>query len=463
MYQGATTEPTGPARRVTDADPGADRLVYRDRIDPAETAIPVIVGRTADFFAFSVYAIASVLVFPQIFFPADSLIQSISLSFLVFSLAFLFRPLGTAIFNGIGQYSGRATRLTLASLLMGGSTMAIAFIPSYAQIGILAPLMLIAMRVGQGLGLGGNADGWVLLMALNAPREKRGWYGMLPQLGASIGTGLALILFAVLAGSLSPAEFLDWGWRFPFFIVLVFNIVSLWARLRLLSTPDLNALEKQGELTPRPLLELLSVHAKDVVLAMALLLSSFALFHMVSIFPLSWATATGRMDVLTVLLLQLAGAAVCLGFTLLSGRLADVYGRKKVVAAAAAMTALYSLTAPVLLNGAALGWGIYLLTGFAILGLSFGQTGSVAASLFSPRYHYSGAAFVSDMAWLTGAAFAPVIAFLLAMNFGVIPAGYYLLSGAVVTLIATALWRPRDLETAPGYHPNEDQPPVVRL
>lgn len=450
MQKAATTEPTGPVESVHDSDPGADRLVYRDRINPADTAVPVVIGRTTDFFTFSVYAIASVLVFPRVFFPADDLFYATTLSFAVFSLAFFFRPLGTFFFNLLGQYAGRAAKLTAASLLLGGSTMAIAFIPPYAQVGILAPLMLVAMRIGQGLGLGGSGDGWVLLLTLNAPRERRAWYGMLPQIGASTGFLLAVILFMVLMSNLSSAEFLDWGWRFPFFIVLVLNIVSLWARLRLLSTPDLNDLERRGELTPRPLTEVVSNHWREIILAMALVLCSFALFHMVSIFPLSWGVIGGHMPALTILGLQLCGAAICLLFTLMSGWLADIYGRKALVAAAAGLTAVYSLAATGLLDGGTASWAVYLFVGYAILGLSFGQTGTVAASLFPPRYRYTGAAFVSDMAWLTGAAFAPLIAFVLAVTFGVTYAGYYLLSGAVVTLIATFFWtRQPDLES-PG-------------
>lgn len=453
MRPTATTEPTGPSRNVTADDPGAERLVYRDRINPADTAIPVIAGKAIDFFTFSVYAIASVAVFPELFLPGNDPVTSMTLSFLVFSLAFLFRPLGTGLFNMLGKRSGRAVRFTVAGFLLGGSTMAIAFIPPYSQVGILAPLLLIITRIGQGLGLGGNGDGSVLLLALNAPKRKRSWYGMLPQLGASIGFALALLLFTVMTRSLSHAEFLDWGWRFPFFIVLVLNIVAIWTRLRLLSTPDLNDLENQGELTTHRLSELISAHGWDIVLAVALLLSGFALFHMVSIFPLSWGRITQMMPPITIFVLQLAGVVICIATTLLSGWLADIYGRKVVVTGAAALTAVFSLTAPGLLTASTTGWATYIFAGFAILGLSFGQTASIAASFFSPKFHLTGGALVSDLGWLTGAAFAPLLAFLLAVNFGASYAGYYLLSGTLVTLMATVFWTPRELD-APGYPEN---------
>lgn len=456
MRPTATTEPTGPSRNVTAEDPGTERLIYRDRISPADTAIPVIAGKAVDFFTFSVYAIASVVVFPELFFPGDDPVTSITLSFLVFSLAFLFRPLGTALFNMLGKRSGRAVRFTVAGFLLGGSTMAIAFIPPYSQVGILAPLLLIITRIGQGLGLGGNGDGSVLLLALNAPKRKRSWYGMLPQLGASIGFALALVLFIAMSRNLSSADFLNWGWRFPFFIVLVLNIVAIWTRLRLLSTPDLNNLENRGELTAHPLPELVSAHGRDIVLAVALLLSGFALFHMVSIFPLSWGIITQLMPPMTIFILQLAGVAICIGTTLLSGWLADIYGRKPVLTVAAALTAVFSLTAPDLLSASTTGWAIYIFAGFAILGLSFGQTASIAASFFSPKFHLSGGALVADLGWLTGAAFAPLLAFLLAVNFGASYAGYYLLSGALVTLMAAVFWTPRDLAT-PGYHENDEK------
>lgn len=426
---------------------GAGRLVYRDPLSPADIAVPVMAARMTEFFTFFVYAIASVIVFPQLFFPAGNLFAATMMSFAIFSLAFLFRPIGTFLFNRIGDRFGRGPKLVAAIFLLGGSTMAVAFLPTYAEVGVTAAILLALTRIGQGLGLGGTWDGLVLLMSLNSPERQRGWYAAMAQLGAGLGFLLASVLFIVLLSTLKPEEFMSWGWRFPFFIVLVLNVLALFSRMRLLSTSDFNVLEERGELERRSLGDLLSVHAREVITGIFLLLASFALFHMVTVFPLGWAMVEEVIDPLAVLKLQAVGAIVMILTIMASGLLADRIGRKAVIGGSAVLIAVFSLTAPRLLAAGEEGLALYIFLGFALLGLSFGQASAAAASRFLPGYRYSGAQVVSDIAWLTGAAFAPLVALGLGATFGLAYAGYYLLSGAVVTLIALAFSDQLDMKT----------------
>jgi len=202
-------------------------------VAPAEIAIGVIIGRTSEFFDFFVYAIASVLVFPALIFPYVDRLTGTIYSFMIFALAFIARPIGSLIFLRIDAMLGRGTKLTIALFLLGGSTAAVAFIPSYETIGVWAAILLAVFRIGQGIALGGAWDGLASLLALNAPENRRGWYAMIPQLGAPLGLIVASALFAFFLASLSPADFLDWGWRYPFFVAFAINVVALFARLRM--------------------------------------------------------------------------------------------------------------------------------------------------------------------------------------------------------------------------------------
>ena len=206
-------------------------------VDANEIAIGVIIGRTSEFFDFFVYAIASVLVFPALIFSFADPLTGTLLSFAVFALAFVARPIGTAIFLAVDRRYGRGVKLTIALMLLGVSTVATAFLPSYDQVGWLAIAILVIFRIGQGLALAGTWDGLASLLALNAPNTKRGWFAMVPQLGAPIGLIVASALFAYLSWALSAEDFLGWGWRYPFFVAFAINIVALFARLRIVVTP----------------------------------------------------------------------------------------------------------------------------------------------------------------------------------------------------------------------------------
>ena len=438
----ADTVPTTEAERDARALHGADEHGSH-RIDPAEIAIGVIIGRTSEFFDFFVYAIASVLVFPKLVFPHLDPLTGTLWSFAIFALAFVARPVGTIIFTAIDRAYGRGAKLTIALFLLGGSTAAIAFLPSYESVGIGAALFLALFRMGQGVALGGSWDGLASLLAINAPENRRGWYAMIPQLGAPLGLIVASLLFMFLIATLPAEDFLAWGWRYPFFVAFAINVVALFARLRIVVTPEYAELFENRALEPAPLLETVRSEWKTIIIGTFAPLASFAMFHMVTVYPLSWVFLFTDESPVRFLVIEAIAAVVGVIAIVASGILADRVGRRTMLAVTAAAIAAFSGFAPQLLGAGEIGEAAFMILGFALLGLSFGQSSGALSSNFHPRHRYTGSAFTSDLAWLFGAGFAPMVALWLSSQFGLIAAGAYLLSGAIGTLVA--LWLNREL------------------
>ncbi len=414
-------------------------------LSPGNVAIGVVIGRTSEFFDFFVYGIGSILVFPRLIFPfAPDPVTATLMSFAVFSLAFIARPVGSFIFMWIDRQYGRGTKLTLALLILGGSTASIAFLPGFETIGYWAVLLLALFRLGQGFALGGAWDGLASLLSLSSPPQKRGFYAMIPQLGAPIGFALASTLFAYFVHNLSEADFLAWGWRYPFFVAFAINVVALFARLRIVASSEFGAAMEAQELQPRPVFEMLSKHSIDVILGAFVPLASFAMFHLVTIFPLSWVVLTGAQPAERFLLVQIAGAALGIIGIVLSGFIADRIGRRRELMLGAVLIAIFSFSAPFLLDAGSAGQDAYILVGFGVLGLTFGQSSGAVSSRFTQYYRYTGAALTSDLAWLVGAAFAPLVALGLATSLGIVFIGGYLISGAICTLLALSMSRVLD-------------------
>ncbi|MFC6620636.1 MFS transporter [Novosphingobium panipatense] len=407
-------------------------------ISPGEIAIGVIIGRTSEFFDFFVYAIASVLVFPKLFFPFVDPLTGTLYSFAIFALAFISRPIGSLLFMAVDRAYGRGVKLTIALFGLGGSTAAIAFLPTYESLGEQAIWLLAFFRLGQGLALGGTWDGLASLLALNAPERRRGWYAMIPQLGAPFGLIVASALFAFMIAALPAADFLAWGWRYPFFVAFAINVVALFARLRIVVTEEFKTLFESRDLQPVSVTDTLRKEGSTIVIGAFAPLASFALFHMVTVFPLSWVFLFTDEAPTRFLLIEVLAAAFGVVALIASGRLADRYGRRNLLGTCAVGIAVFSGFAPQLLDGGTAGELVFMIVGFILLGLAFGQSSGVVASTFSTDHRYTGSALTSDLAWLFGAGFAPLAALLLSVNFGLIASGGYLLSGALATLIA--LW-----------------------
>ena len=411
------------------------------RVAPGEIAIGVIIGRTSEFFDFFVYAIAAVLVFPAVVFPYADPVTGTLYSFAIFSLAFIGRPFGTLLFTAIDRRHGRGVKLTIAMFLLGGSTMALALLPSHQQVGALSAVLLSVFRFGQGVALGGAWDGLPSLLSLNAPRERRGWYAMIPQLGAPLGLLVATALFGYFLLILSMEDFLSWGWRYPFFVALAINVVALFARLRLVATPDFERLFESRELQPSPPFATVFKEWRTIALGAFAPLASFALFHLVTVFPLSWVTLRAGEQAIRFLVIEAVGAMVGVLAIVASGIIADRVGRRAVLGVSAALIGAYSGFAPQLLNAGLLGELTYMVVGFALLGLAFGQSAGVVNSRFPPEHRYTGAAIVANSAWFIGAGFAPLVALFLATRFGLWSVGAYLLSGVACTLAALMINR----------------------
>lgn len=397
----------------------------------------VIMARVTDYFGFFVYAIASALVFPKLFFPMYEPVAGTLLSFAVFSLAFLARPLASLMSRWLQQKIGRAAKITLALMVLGSSTVAIGLLPSYDKIGWLAPALLAGLRFMQGIGLGGAWDGITLQLKSAAPKDRDGLYSMIPQLGGPIGFCVAASLFYVLTGFLSEEEFLTYGWRFAFFAVMAVNVVSLFARLRLL-TADFGA--DETPMQSAPLGKLIREQGRTIMLSTFMPLASYALLHMVTVFPLSYVLLFGDTHVSHFLLIEIIGGAVGIGTVILSGLLADRFSKAKVLWASTCLIPVLCLTIYTLDS---MPW-VYIVFGFAVLGLTYGQSSSIVPRRFPREFRYSGSALSTNLSWIIGAAFAPFTGLFLVAQFGLWAASLYLMSGVVVTLIALYLMQQKD-------------------
>lgn len=413
-------------------------------VSPSDIAVGVVIGRTSEFFDFFVFAIASVIVFPARLFPFVEPLTGTLLSFGLVLLAFVARPIGTAMFMKIDRKHGRVAKLTLALFLLGTSTVAMGLVPTYDMLGVWAILIMALLRIGQGLAIGGSWDGLASLLALSAPQRKRGFYAMIPQLGAPIGLVVAALLFSYLVSNLSAEDFLDFGWRYPFFVAFSVNVVALFARLRIVASPEFQEAFESRELQPTPMRATFRADWKAIWLASFVPLASFAMFHMVTVFPLSWVYLYTDETLTFFLNLTAVSAGFGLLSVILSGYLSDWIGRRNVLTFGAIAIGIFALAAPLLLEGGQTGESIYMIVGFLVLGISFGQSSGALASMFNSRNRYTDSAFASALAWLFGAGLAPLTALTLSTTLGLFAAGLYLLSGAVATVVA--LWIVRQLE-----------------
>lgn len=440
MTTSSTFDPQHPTPGTSEIGRDARLLTADDhQLHPGEIAIGVVIGRASEYFDFFVYAIASVLVFPAVFFPFESALEGTLWAFTIFSFAFISRPLGTVIFMHLQRRYGREAKLTIALFLLGASTAGIALLPDYGHLGFAAIVMLSVLRITQGVALGGSWDGLPSLLALSAPKEKRGWYAMLGQLGAPVGFALASGLFWYLYGTLEKDDFLSWGWRYPFYVAFAINVVALFARLRLVATHEYAVLLDAHELEPTDVRELARNQGSTVWIGAFAALASYALFHIVTVFPLSWIKLFSTQRVSDFLVVQMVGALIAALGVITSGAIADRYGRRRTLGTLAGMIAVFSGFAPTLLGGGPVGENIFILVGFGLLGLSYGQAAGSVTSNFETKYRYTGAALTADLAWLLGAAFAPLVALGLSANFGLGYVSVYLLSGAACTLGALQL------------------------
>ncbi len=402
-----------------------------------------LIGTTIEFFDFYIYATAAVLVFPRLFFPAGDPATAMLQSLATFALAFFARPLGSALFGHFGDRIGRKATLVAALLTMGLSTVTIGLLPSYAQIGVAAPLLLALCRFGQGLGLGGEWGGAILLATENAPPGRRAWYGMFPQLGAPIGFILSGGSFLLLTHFLSDAQFFSWGWRAPFLASSLLVLVGLWVRLNLQETPVFQRALDEEARERLPILTVLRDHPGMLLRGTLMALCTFVLFYLMTVFTLSWGTTELHFSRERMLLIQLFGVLFFgLGIPI-SAHLADLHGRRRVLMAASLGIALFGLLfAPLLGAGSEGLMVLFMALGLALMGLIYGPLGTMLSEQFPTMVRYTGASLTFNLAGIFGASLAPYIATWLASHYGVHTVGFYLTAAALLTL--AALWGSRE-------------------
>jgi metabolite-proton symporter len=399
-----------------------------------------LIGTTIEFFDFYIFANAAVLVFPQLFFPgSDSTISTIE-SLATFSIAFFARPIGSAVFGHYGDKIGRKATLVAALLTMGVSTVAIGFLPTYASIGIAAPLMLMVCRFGQGLGLGGEWGGAVLLAIENAPPGKRAWYGMFPQLGAPIGLLLSGGTFLLLSDNMTNEQFFDYGWRIPFIASAVLVVVGFYIRLKITETPAFLTSLETNKKVQIPLLTLLKSYRRELVFGTLAAVTTFLTFYLMTVFSLSWATTDlgfARRDLLIMQLFSVFFFGISIP---ISALLADRFGRRLVLIIVSVAIALFGLSFSLFLgSGNSNLITVFLCLGMTLMGLTYGPLGTFLSELFPTQVRYSGASITFNSAGIIGAAFAPIIAIWIAKNYGITYVGVYLSVAAIITLCSLLL------------------------
>jgi len=416
------------------------QTLQRAKNKPATVLFASLIGTTIEFFDFYIYATAAVLVFPKLFFPAGDAAAATLQSLATFAIAFFARPVGSAIFGHFGDRIGRKATLVAALLTMGVSTVVIGLLPTYASIGTLAPLLLALCRFGQGLGLGGEWGGAVLLATENAPPGKRAWYGMFPQLGAPIGFFLSGSIFLLLSETMSDAAFFAWGWRIPFLSSALLVAVGLYVRLKITETPDFQAVLDRNERVRLPVLEVLTRHTRPLVLGTVGALATFVIFYLMTVFALSWGTTALGYSRQQFLVMQL-GAIVFFGLTIpLAAVLADRHGRRAAMIAVQLAMIVFGLVLGPMFGSGSLGMVVAcLVLGQCLIGMTYGPLGALLSEMFPPAVRYTGASLTFNLAGILGASVAPYIATWLATHHGLDWVGWYLSVAALVSLVALLL------------------------
>ncbi|PPH98865.1 MFS transporter [Rathayibacter sp. AY1B7] len=409
-----------------------------------------LIGTSIEFYDFYAYATAAVLVFPSLFFVNEDPATALLASFAVFGVAFIARPIGSIIFGHFGDRVGRKGTLVASLLTMGVATFLIGCLPTALTPGweFLAPFLLVVMRFCQGLGLGGEWSGAALLATENAPAGKRAIYGTFPQLGAPIGFIVANVLFLVLASTMSDETFAAWGWRVPFLASAVLVIIGLYVRFKLVETPAFQKVVEKGEVAKLPLARVFVTSWRPLILGTFIMLATYVLFYLMTTFTLTYGTSPvdgavpglgyTRNDFLVMLIVGVVFFGI---FTLVSGPLAERFGRRRTLLVVTAAILVFGLLFVPLFSAGFAGVMAVLILGFTLMGLTFGPMGAVLPELFPTNVRYTGSAMAYNLASILGAALAPIIAVALwrAAGGSTVLVGLYLSAAAVLTLIALLL------------------------
>ena len=415
-----------------------------------KVALTSLAGTSIEWYDFFLYGTAAAIIFPKAFFPSDMpAMVALIASFSTFAVGFLARPLGGIIFGHFGDRVGRKQTLVLALLIMGTSTTLIGLLPTYATIGYIAPLILVLLRFVQGLAIGGQWGGAMLLVTESAPADKRGWYGAYAQAGAPIGVILANLAFLGVSGGMSEDAFLDWGWRLPFLASIVLIGVSLYVQLNLEDTEAFKKLTNNQSVgsiedTPirrSPIVEVIVNYPKRIFLAAGAFLSIQVTFYILIAFIMAYGVNSPSVMLSrdTMLTAVLVAAMIMVPAQFWAAGLSDRVGRKRVYLWGAALSGIWAFALfPLVDTG-----NIYIVTGAIAVGLIFtgmqyGPQAAFFTELFSTEVRYSGASLGYQIGAILGGALAPTIAVMLWNTYGVVYVSVYMAIAALATLICVS-------------------------
>ncbi len=417
-----------------------DKTTRKALNTPRQVLFASLVGTTVEFFDFYIYATAAVLVFPHLFFPSADPASAILASLATFAVAFVARPIGSAIFGHYGDRIGRKRTLVLALSTMGLSTFVIGALPPYSSIGLAAPLLLALCRFGQGIGLGGEWGGAVLLAVENAPPSKRALYGMFPQLGAPIGFIFSGIIFLALSRCLTDRQFYTFGWRLPFLASAVLVLLGLYVRLTITETPVFQASLKHAKPVSVPTLAVIRHHSLQVIAGILVCFATFVLFYLMAVFVLSWGTTALHYNRSAFLIMQLIGM-LFFALTIPVSALLAERGRRPIMFVVTVLIGAYGFVFAPLFTAGHTGALVMLIVGLALMGLTYGPVGTIVSELFPTSVRYTGSSLAFSLAGVLGASPAPYIATWLASKYGLAHVGYYLTASAALSFIGLLLIR----------------------
>jgi len=418
------------------------------RNDPFKVALASMVGTAIEFFDYYIYAAAAVLVFNTQFFHSGDPLSDDLLSLSTLALAFLARPIGSALFGHFGDKIGRKKTLVASLVLMGGSTVIIGLLPTYSQIGIWAPILLCICRVGQGIGLGGEWGGAALVATENAPEGKRAWYGTFPQLGAPIGLFVANATFFLVSYFWGQQALVEWAWRIPFVSSLALVLVGLYVRLTLHESHVFVEAEEKGKKLKAPVSVVFTKHFKPMVIGTFIMVATYSLFYIMTAFAQAYSRTPATLseagypmglgipaNTFTGLLLM--SAIVFAIFISISGLYADKIGRRKWLIWTTVSILIFALCMPLFLgNGTPASVFAFLVIGMALMGMTFGPMAALLPELFPTEVRYSGASLAYNIASIIGATIAAMISLKINALYGLMGVGIYLAINAFLTLLA---------------------------
>jgi len=408
-----------------------------------------LVGSSIEWFDYFLYGTVAALVFNTAFFHSDDPTVGLMLAYASFALSFFIRPLGGVIFSHIGDKIGRKKTLVLTLSLMGGATVLMGFLPTYEQIGVIAPILLIILRLVQGIGLGGEWGGALLLAVEYAPKEKRGFFGSIPQMGVTVGLLLGTLALSLMT-LLPEAAFMSWGWRVPFILSAFLVIFGLWIRKGIEETPSFKKVQEKGEVAKIPFIETMRTHWKEVLIAVGAKVVETAPFYIFGTFIVSYATTQlGFSRTATLNAVTIATIVTTLLIPIM-GSLSDKFGRKKLYVGGTILMMIYAFpyfwllhqgSVALLIVATILGLGIIWAPITAVLGTMFSE-------IFKSNVRYTGITLGYQIGAAVAGGTAPLVAtaLLAAFNDSYVPVALYIILTAAISLIAVATVRDRKNE-----------------